>query len=185
MPSNPQSLAEFNRGNENTVADCHRLMAGPNQPLGSWLNGLAKRANATAGSTAAAATVTLGGVFHAGDAVALTLGNPGLPYFNYANNGGKYTLSYTSQAGDATLTGVAASIVAAINADPVLNQAVLASNAAGVITLTAKVKGTGFNATTLSTAVTGVGATTTSTAQAATFGAATAGAGSDDVVLFV
>lgn len=109
-----------------------------------------------AGPVAASQTVTIGGTFHAGDVVNITVGS--LP-----------EISYTTVSGDTNLNGVATSVASAINADASLNTVVKASAAGAVVTITALIAGTGFNGTAISASVTGSGATETATVGAGTF----------------
>lgn len=156
----------LNSANIQRLPDVLQNIAGPDKPFGDLLQDLITAANqALAGtaSTAAAATVTIGGVFHAGDVVKVEVGGN--------------AVEYTVLAGDTNLAGIATAVAAAIGADPVVKAMVTAAANAAVVTLTAKVKGTDFNSTTLAASVSGEDATVTATAQAATFGAATAGTG--------
>jgi phage tail sheath gpL-like len=164
-------LADLNKADPSNLADCMRSIAGPNMGIGDLLNAIIAKINQPADSTAAAATVTIAGTMHTGDVVTTTVGGN--------------AVAYTLVAGDSTATLAAANIVAALNANAAMAALVTATNSAGVITLTAKRKGTGFNATALTAVVSGAGATTTATAQAATFGAATAGTGLDDILAIV
>lgn len=136
-------------------------------------------ANFTATSDAAIVTVTAK-VFHEDYNVAITADIGGADSTTTLTaSGGTLT---GGGAGDTTTT-LAVAVKNAINADPTLSKVVEATNSGAVVTLTAKYGGTEFNATTLTAAVTGEDATVTATAQAATFGAATAGTGADDIHL--
>lgn len=115
----------------------------------------------------------------AGNAYTLTTNIGGLGHTTTATASGATLASGVT--GD-TVTTIAAALKASINAHAVLGLAWLATNVAGVLTITAKRKGTGANAKTLVAAVTGGGATVTATAQAATFGLASAGTGLDDML---
>jgi phage tail sheath gpL-like len=81
------------------------------------------------------------------------------------------------------LPALATMLAAAVNASQAMSDDVTAVASGLEITLTAKLKGTGFNSKTLTSGVIGVGATITATAEAATFGAATAGTGANDLPL--
>ncbi len=105
------------------------------------------------GPVAASQTVVIGGTFHAGDIVNITVGG--------------HEVSYTSVAGDTNLAGVASSTEAALNADATFSASYVASVNSGTITITAKVAGTAANAVTLTASVSGSGATTTATAGGA------------------
>lgn len=156
----------LNNANIQRQADVFQKIAGPNKPLGDLLQDIIKGVNQAANgvpSTAAEATVTIGGVFHAGDVVSVEVGGN--------------AVEYTVLAGATNLAGIATAVAAAIGADPVVKEMVTAAANAAVVTLTAKVKGTDFNSTTLAASVSGEDATVTATVQAATFGAATAGTG--------
>lgn len=84
--------------------------------------------------------------------------------------------------GDDTTT-IATGIKNAVNASAAASALVTATSSGAVVTLTAKRKGTAFNANTLTSVVTGTSNTVTSTAEAGTFGGATAGTGADDMIL--
>lgn len=166
-------LTELNRANPQNLADNLRalkLSNGESMGIGSYLNACAAQAQQKTASTAAAATVTIAAPA-AGDQVLIDVGTA--------------SFAYTLTAGDAaSATAAATAVKNAINANAAMALIVLATNAAGVITLTALQKGTGFNAKVLRAQKYGVGATTV-TPQAATFGAATAGTGADDVLQIV
>jgi hypothetical protein len=166
-------LSELNRANPQNLADNLRalkLSNGESMGIGTYLNVLAAQANQKVASTAAAATVTIAAPA-AGDQVLIDVGTA--------------SFAYTLSAGDAaSATAAATAVRTALNANAAMALILLASNAAGVITLTALKKGVGFNDKVLRAQKYGVGSTTV-TPQAATFGAATAGTGADDALPIV
>jgi phage tail sheath gpL-like len=88
-------------------------------------------------------------------------------------------------AGD-TVTSIASAVKAAMLAVPGIAALVAVTQAAGVLTLTAKQKGTAANTIVLATAVTGAGATVTMTNPVALgngLSGSTAGTGRDDILL--
>ncbi len=101
--------------------------------------------------TAAFGTVTLAGTFQAGDIVTVTV------------NGN--AVAYTAITGDATVAGVAAKVLAALNANATFALSFFAELTGLIITIKSK---SASNATTLTTAVTGTTPTITSTASGAT-----------------
>lgn len=161
------SLAELNRAAPGSLADNLRSISGPGVALGDFLNLIVAQGNQGSSSVAASATVTLGGVVHTGDVVTTTVAGTAIPY--------------TLLAGDSTLTIAGASVSAALNANATFALSYLATNAAGVVTVTRRRKGTNGNGTTLTAAVTGAGATTTATAS----GNLAGGTGVDDLLAIV
>jgi phage tail sheath gpL-like len=134
--------------------------------FGDMLNKLIAQGNQGSSSTAAAQTATVAGTVAAGDVLTLTVG--GVAYPHTIVDGTSATTAATEYKN-------------ALNADPVFSKAYVASNAAGVLTITALRKGTAGNAIALAAAKTGVGGTTF-TAGGATLAGAT---GVDDLLAIV
>ena len=103
-------------------------------------------------SSASSADVTLGGDFHAGDVIAVTVAG--------------VTVEYAAKTADATLAGVAEALAVALNSNLAFSAVATAFADGAKVKLVAK---TVSNAITLVAAVTGEDATITATASGATF----------------
>ncbi len=156
-------LVELNRSDPNQLADCLRNLHGPEMGIGDYLNLIATKLNLLSTSGAASRNVTVAGAA-ALDVYKVTV----------AGN----LVTHQMSTGDAvSATTAALALLTAINADPIVGALVLATQVAGVITLTAKRKGTGGNAYTLSSSVVGTG---TCVSAGALFTGCT---GADDMLL--
>ena len=148
-----------------------RSVAGTGVDLVTWINQLITRVNTqTALSVPATNTITIAGAPTLGDVYVSTFTLP---------DGTIHPVTSTLGVADAvSATTAALRHLTDINtAFPAAQYGVVASQVAGVITATAKRKGTGFNAATLVCTKTGVG---TLTAGALNFAS---GTGLDDLVL--
>lgn len=172
---------------------------GPGVGIGTWINQLASYINEDSTSTAASATVTIGGTAHAGDVITVTISSIAVSYTDTSTGGvgtGTLTVGGTVQVGDvleATVAGhltvyqlaagdttaalAAASLAAALNADTTFAASFGATSAAGVVTITAKTPGAAGNVS-LAANVGGHLPTTTLTAS----GAALTGGGAGDTL---
>lgn len=168
----PAGLSELNRANLNNLPDLLRLVKGPDVPIGTLLNKIIATANAgNAAAVAAAQTATVAGTVAADDELTVTLTPPGYDAFSVMHK----IVDGTS----ATTAGT--ELKNALNANSTFARWFVATNVAGVVTITAKYKGPAMNATKLAVAKTGAGSTTI-TAGAATFAS---GAGTDDTHLLI
>ncbi len=179
-------LTELNRCNGNNFLDNMRAIKGPNVAIGTLLNLILAKVNQDALSTAGAATVTIAGTPHTGDIITTTLNGVALVQTSLTLGvvaTGTVTIAGTAQTGDvincvidgimveivvatATVTAAAVLLKNAINANVSLGARFLATNSAGVVTITALATGVAGNVT-LTTLASGAGATTTSTASGA------------------
>jgi phage tail sheath gpL-like len=142
-------LTALNRANPQLLPDAFRAMyqAGYGTDtavigIGDLLNQLIALANQGSGSTAASRAATYGGTATAGDVLTLTI--DGVDFAHTVVD-------------DTSVTTAMAEMVAALNADDTFSARYTASNAAGVITATAKRKGTGMNGTTFVASKVGTG----------------------------
>jgi phage tail sheath gpL-like len=145
---------------------CAAFGASATVPFGDLVNKLIAQGNQGSSSTAAARTATVAGTVAAGDVLTLTIGGVAFPH----------TIVDGTDA-----TSAATEYKNSLNADATFSAAYTASNAAGVITITAKRKGTGGNAITFAAAKTGSGGTTFTAAGATLTGAT----GVDDLLAIV
>lgn len=145
------SLATLNNGDPNRLHDAFRAIDQAGYDVtkdtavggfGDLINKLIALANQGSGSTAASVTATYGGTATTGDIL------------NISIDGEAYT--YTVADGTSVTTAITG-MKTALNADADFAKRWTASNAAGVLTITAKRKGVGYNGKAFSVTKTGTG----------------------------
>ena len=142
-------LTQLNRANPQILADAFRAMyqAGYGTDtavigVGDLINKLIALANQGSGSTAASRAATYAGTATAGDVLTLTI--DGVAFAHTVVDGTSVTTAMTE-------------MKTALNADEDFAARYVASNAAGVLTVTALRKGTGMNGTTFAASKVGTG----------------------------